>query len=239
MANRVIALMSKMLNLAIRWQWVERNEAGFVERNPEQPRERFLADREYGQLLRAIGASKNVLAAKAIHLLLLTGARRSEVLSARWDQFDLEKGVWRKPAATTKQNRLHQVPLSQEAVELICSLPRDGEQPHLFPSGSKVGHLTDVKKTWGAIRREAGIGDMRLHDLRHAFASTVVSSGYSLPVVGALLGHTQPQTTARYAHLVDDKLREATNRAAGSIQNHAALHKPDEELWEHHHGQRS
>ena len=140
---------------------------------------------------------------------MLTGARRGEVLNARWEQFDLEHGVWTKPAATTKQRRMHRAPISAAAVQLLrtikASVPEDC--PWVFPGYAKGKPVHEVKRFWQSIREQAGIPDVRIHDLRHTFASLLVSGGMSLPMIGRLLGHTQVQTTHRYSHLFDDPLR--------------------------------
>jgi integrase len=152
-------------------------------------------------------------------LALLTGCRISEALAAQWDQIDLEVGRWTKPASATKQSRLHATPLSPAAVELLKTRPRTGT--FLFPGSRQGEHLQHYAKPWQAICRAAHINGLRVHDLRHSFASTLASGGASLPVIGALLGHSQPATTARYAHLVDGALREATTRV-GEVVTRAA-----------------
>jgi len=148
-----------------------------------------------------------------IKLIMLTGCRKGEALAARWEQFDFEAGTWTKPAATTKQDQEHAIPLSRHAVELLNGIKRTGS-PYVFPSDE--GHQQDIKKAWATIRKRAGIEDVRIHDLRHQFASVLVSAGQSLAIIGALLGHTQSKTTERYAHLFDEPLRKATD-AAGAI----------------------
>lgn len=157
--------------------------------------------------------------ADVIRLLLLTGARRGEAMNATWEQFDLENGVWTKPSAHTKQRREHRVPLSQAAVALLRDI-RAG-QPRfcrfVFPGDTPDHPLTEIKGFWDRARIKADIPDVRIHDLRHTYASILVSSGLSLPIIGALLGHTQPQTTARYSHLFDHPLREATERVSAAI----------------------
>jgi len=139
------------------------------------------------------------------------------VLSATWDQFDLENGVWTKPSAHTKQKKDHRVPLSGPARQLLGVIREKSTGDYLFPGKSPDVPVTDIKHFWSAICRTAEIQDCRLHDLRHTYASILASSGLSLPIVGALLGHTQPATTARYAHLYDDPLREATERVAAVV----------------------
>ena len=212
-ANRVLALLSKMFALAVIWQLRADNPCRGVTRNTEIGRERFLEPEEIGRLMKALAKHPDREAANAIMLDLLTGARRGELLRATWDQFDLAKGVWIKPSAHTKSNRTHRVPLSGAAVELLKAIKADstGKGP-LFPSCIKGNGRVDVRRPWQSVCEAAGLEGVRFHDLRHSYASLLVSSGLSLPVIGRLLGHTQPSTTARYAHLLDDPLREATER---------------------------
>ena len=157
--------------------------------------------------------------ANVFRLLLLTGARRGEILGARWEQFDFgNRNVWIKPAHTTKQKAEHEIPLGDSALALLRAMRQAApDTEYLFPSRRSSGHLIDVKKPWAAICKRAGIVGLRMHDLRHSYASFLASAGYSLPVIGALLGHTQPNTTARYAHLLDDPLREATSRVGSMM----------------------
>jgi integrase len=213
-ANRCAALLSKMFALSIRWQWRDDNPARAIERNPENPRNRYLTGDELERLVAALSAYPNQQATSAVRLLLLTGSRRMEVLSARWTEFDFEKGNWRKPSAHTKTKRDHVVPLSAPALQLLASMPRTG--PYVFP-GRGEDHLRDIKTPWAQLCKAANIEGLRLHDLRHSFASILVSSGASLPLIGALLGHVQPGTTQRYSHLFDEAQRAATERVAAVI----------------------
>jgi integrase len=217
-ANRVVALLSRMFSLAIRWEWRSDNPCRTIERAPEQKRERFLSPREIAALSEALNAHPEKLSANAIRLLLLTGARRGEVLSATWDQFNLEAGIWTKPYSATKQRREHRVPLSAPALQLLVKMQEaaaDGQR-YVFP-GTNGGYLTEVKKSWASVCGAAGIEGARLHDLRHSFASVLASSGLSLPIIGQLLGHSNPTTTSRYAHLLDSTLRNATEQAGAII----------------------
>jgi len=163
--------------------------------------------------------------------LLLTGARRGEVLAATWDQFDLEAGVWIKPSSHTKQKREHRVPLSAPARRLLADMRAEAERrakerqrelsKYVFPARVGGGAMVEIKSAWAALCRAAKLECVRIHDLRHTYASVLASAGLSLPVIGALLGHTQPGTTARYAHLFDDPLRAATERAAAIVTGSA------------------
>jgi integrase len=224
-ANRVHAVMTTMFNLAVRWKMRTDNPAKGVSRNPEHGRRRYLKPDELVRLTAALADDPNQQAADVFRLLLLTGARKGEALSARWDQIDLATGVWTKPHTLTKQKREHAVPLSAPARALLGRLhARGGGSPWVFPGRDGRGR-EDTKYSWARICKAAGITGLRVHDLRHSYASQVVSAGFSLPVVGALLGHTQPATTARYAHLLDDPLRQATEHVGAIISG-----KPSVEL---------
>ena len=186
-----------------------------VDRNPEHKRHRYLTATELTRLAKALDGLRDQGAANAVRLLLLTGARRGELLAARWADIDLIAGVWTKPAATTKQAALHRVPLSTAACALLADMKGHGNSEWLFPTPrNSARHRLDIDDAWEALRKAADIPDVRTHDLRHSYASTLASAGLSLPVIGALLGHTTPATTARYAHLLDDPLRAATERAS-------------------------
>ncbi|WP_375210520.1 tyrosine-type recombinase/integrase [Hyphomonas jannaschiana] len=215
-ANRVIEVLRKNFNLAIKWGWIERNPAIGIERNPETKRERFLSEDEIRRLLEALDRHTQTTSCDAIKMMLFTGCRRGEALNARWDQFDDDLRIWTKPAATTKQRRLHRVPVSALVTKMLGRRREEAETEFVF-AGQSGNALTDVKKTWKAVSEAAGLDDVRLHDLRHTFASVAVSQGMSLPIIGALLGHTQTQTTARYAHLFDEPLFEAVNLVGGSM----------------------
>jgi integrase len=156
-----------------------------------------------------------------IMLLILTGARKGEVLSMRWADLTLarDKGVWSKPASATKQKADHVVPLSAPACELLAKIKKRGSGEFVFPSSDNPsGHIIEIKNGWTALCERADIKNLRMHDLRHSFASQLVSSGASLPLIGALLGHSNPSTTARYAHLFDDPQRAAVEKV-GAIVN--------------------
>lgn len=242
--NRTIKVVRKAFNLAIRWKWREDNPASGVRRNQEEKRHRYLNRPEIAALAHALNEHSEPMSANAIKLLMLTGARRGEVLGATWEMFDLEYGVWTKPSSHTKQRKLHRVPLSGPAVQLLTEMKAAAKAqdaakrlppcPYVFP-GSTGKPLTEIKRTWASVCRKAGLGaevtlldtkgkglldrrgqpktvfqpNVRIHDIRHSFASILVSAGASLPLIGQMLGHTQVQTTQRYAHLFDDPLRQA------------------------------
>jgi len=218
LANRVLAVASRMFTLAVKLKMRPDNPCKGIEHNIEAKRRRYLTGDELARLTRALAEHEDQRAANVFRLLLLTGARKHEVLSATFEQFDFDRNVWTKPAATTKQKRDHEVPVGDAALALLKTMrkaaPDDAQ--FLFPSHGSTGHLTEVKKGWAAITKRAGISGLHVHDLRHSHASFLVSAGYSLPLIGAMLGHSNPTTTHRYAHLLDDPLREAANKV-GSI----------------------
>ncbi|PIB25874.1 integrase [Amylibacter kogurei] len=217
-ANRNISLLRKAFNLAMRWGWMKANPAVGIEANPEVSRTRYLSDSELKRLIHALKTSASRTSCDAILFMLLTGCRRGEAFQATWEQFNEELRIWTKPAATTKQRKLHRVPVSSAVTELLKSRQDRSTSPFIFASHTGKA-LTDVKKTWNRICETAELEDMRLHDLRHTFASLLVSNGQSLPTIGAMLGHTQTQTTARYAHLFDETLSEAAEIASSAIYN--------------------
>jgi integrase len=224
-ANRVLALISKMLNLAVEWGWRRDNPARGIQRYREERRDRWLTDEELSRLVRVLEDHPNARAANAVRLQLLTGARMGEVLKAERKDFDLDRGVWTKPSHHTKQKRREHVPLSPAAQALVLSIFAQSAQdePHLFPGRVPGKPLRDIKRFWASAMHEAGIENYRRHDNRHTYASHLVSSGLSLETVGRLLGHTNPNTTQRYAHLADDPLRMATTQFSDKIARVARL----------------
>lgn len=225
-ANRVVAILSKMFSLAHRWGWRADNPAKGIERNQESKRHRYLSVDEIKRLSGALVDHEDQQAANIIRLLLLTGARRGEVQAVRWADLALETGVWTKPGATTKQKTDHRVPLSAPARQLFAEIhehakkaAKKSDKPmseYVFP-GRGSPHRIELKDDWADLCEAAKIDGARIHDLRHTYASVLASSGLSLPVIGALLGHTQPATTQRYAHLLDDPLRAATERVGALV----------------------
>ncbi|MEM1150235.1 MAG: site-specific integrase [Pseudomonadota bacterium] len=217
-ANRMVSLLRKAFNLANRWGWMATNPAVGIRFNPEVKRERYLSKAEIERLFAALDKRSGQSSADLIRFLLLTGCRRGEAFQATWSQFDDDLRVWTKPASTTKQRRHHRVPVSSAVTDLLSTRRPQSFSEFVF-AGREGKALTDVKKVWQTICLEAELEDVRVHDLRHTFASLLASSGQSLPVIGALLGHSQTQTTARYAHLFDDSLLNAAELVAGSVGN--------------------
>jgi len=232
-ANRVVALLSKMFALSIVWEMRADNPARGIEREQEHKRERFLSGAEIARLSEALTAHPEQSSANAVRLLLLTGARRGEALGARWEQFDLAAGVWTKPAASTKQKKDHRVPLSAPALQLLTGMKtaadqenarreRDGLKPvpFLFP-GKDGAAQTDLKHFWAAICRKAGLAiqvaklDAKGRPVADADGNPVMVWESTVRLHD--LRHTQASTTARYAHLLDDPLRAATERLGAIV----------------------
>ena len=219
-ANRVLALASKMFSLAMNWGWRSDNPVRGIERYHEERRERWLSDDELSRLLSALSAHPNQRAANAVRFQLLTGARIGEVLAMRWSDVDLTRGVWIKPSHHTKQKRTEHLPLSAPALALLSAMREQGDASDrfLFPGDAPDKPLQGIRKFWRRITEQVGLEDYRLHDNRHTHASHLVSSGLSLEIVGRLLGHTNPLTTKRYAHLADDPLRAAAERFGSKME---------------------
>ena len=214
-ANRVLSLLGKAFALAIQWSWRPDNPVRGVRRFEEDQNTRWLDRQEIKRLLSALDRCPDPDAANAIRLLLYTGARKGEVLAARWEDLNFKAGRWTKPKTNTKQKRQEVIPLAGVALTLLRKMHLAAREPRngwVFPGRKKDSHLENIKQHWPAIRVAAGLGDdVRVHSLRHTFASHLVSQGESLETVGALLGHTQIQTTMRYSHLSDLALRNAAN----------------------------
>jgi len=229
-ANRVVALLSALFGVAIRLRLLTENPAKGVHRNVEQPRKKYLTEDEAKRLLEAIKKLRHPQSANAIRLLLLTGARKGETLAAKWTDIDIKNGVWTKPGATTKQRTTHRVVLSSSACALLADMHKNRtSQVWVFPGGDDEDktHQRDLKAAWRSIQKTANLPHIRIHDLRHSFASFLVSSGASLPMIGSLLGHTQAQTTARYAHLFESAQKEAADSVGNLIDGIAAGKKAD------------
>lgn len=221
-ANRTLALLSKFFN------WCEQvdlrtertNPCFNIEKYREHHRQRFLSPEELARLETVLKDKQSVRESSpwtiaAIRLLIHTGARLSEILTLRWEFVDFEAGILRLPDSKTGAKSIY---LSETAIEILNDLPRLEDNPHVICGQRKGEHLVNLQKPWRKLREKAELEGLRLHDLRHSFASFAVASGLSLPMIGALLGHTQPQTTARYAHLADDPLREALSQVSHAIK---------------------
>ena len=220
-ANRTLGVLSKIFNLAELWGLRPdgSNPCRHVKRFREDRRERFLSDAEYqrlGATLRKIerDGSETASATAAVRLLMLTGCRLSEIQKLRWEHVNLEAGELRLPDTKTGAKVVH---LGDPAMAVLRGIDREDGNPWVIAGRKPGSHLTDLQHPWRRIRARAGLDDVRIHDLRHSFASGGLLVGEGLPMIGKLLGHTQVQTTARYAHLANDPIKSAANRIAGRI----------------------
>ena len=224
-ANRVGEVLRKMFTLAIGWGWRTDNPASAFKKRIENERERFLSQEEIGKLAGALDAASDQRAAGIIRLGMLTGSRVGEVRQARFEQFNLELGSWSKPAASTKQRKIHRIPISADVAAIVRQrgllVPRGN--PWLFPGDTPGQPVTEIRRIWINIQKQAKLPEVRIHDLRHTFASLLVSGGASLEMIGKLLGHSQMQTTQRYAHLMDSPLRAGVDAVASAFRPRPVL----------------
>ena len=218
-ANRHLSLLSKLFKLAVQWERVEKNPCAGVKKFRENnQRERFLSEDEIQRLFRAMDQESNRVAVAALKFLLLTGLRKEEGLQARWEHVDLERGILFLPH--TKSGKSRSAVLSEEAVALLGLMEQLDDNPHVFPGRVPGRPLNNPNKAFHRILAAAGIENLRIHDLRHSFASLAVNAGATLYQVQHLLGHASSQTTQRYAHLADSALRQASD-SVGAVVNRA------------------
>lgn len=191
------------------------NPCRFVEKYKEQKRERYLSGEELARLGQVLGEAEQdemPSAILAIRLLMFTGCRLSEILTLKWEQVDFEKGVILLPDT---KNGYRMVPMPGVAIDLLINAPRVNN--YVCFGDKENGHLIGLPKIWRRIRAKASLEDVRLHDLRHSFASVAAAANMGLPIIGKLLGHSQAQTTQRYAHLALDPLKAASEEIARRI----------------------
>ena len=219
-ANRVLEIGTKLFNLAELWKLRSSgNPCKFVRRYREKKRERFLTDEEFrrlGDVLNEMEADKSlpVYPAAAFRLLMLTGCRRNEIVTLKWEYVDLEGGELRLPETKTGERM---VPLSPAAARVLEQLPRIKGNPWVIPGFKRNRHLADLNHYWDRVRDRADLQDVRIHDIRHSFASRALALGESLSMIGKLLGHNKIETTSRYAHLRRDSIKASSARVADSI----------------------
>jgi integrase len=215
--GRVIVILRFLFNLARKWNVLRGNDnpAAGIPVPPDVERNRFLTQEETSRLVASIEADENITAAKSIRLLLLTGARRNEVTHAKWEHVDWEKGTLLVPMAKSGKPRI--ITLSISALALLASVKKLVGNLYIFPSPITGRPSASIYFPWNRIRKRAGLSDVRLHDLRHSFASYLVNAKKDLYVVQKLLGHSHARSTQRYAHLTTDTLAEATEVVARTV----------------------
>jgi len=218
--NRVIVLVRHMFNTAIKWEvpGVSKNPSKDIPKVADEgQRQRFLSVEEAQRLMQAVEASQSKMLKYIVVMLLLTGARRNEVLHAKWADFDLSSRQWVLPKNKSAKPRY--IPLSEAAVRLLETVPRLDDCAYAFPNLDTRKPYVQIFYAWDTARKNAGLNDLRIHDLRHSFASFLVNSGRSLYEVQHLLGHARPVTTQRYAHLSHETLMNATSQVGRALES--------------------
>ena len=228
-ATRTVGLLGGIFAFAFDCGLIEINPVHGVKRFPDKKGQRYLSQEELvalgGALADAEKDGKNPFAIAVIKLLIFTGARKNEIQGMRWSEIDFQSGYLKLADSKTGQKL---IPLNAGALEILANLTRQEGSEYVFPSFGGSTHYVGTPRVWTKIRAAAGLDDVRLHDLRHSFASIAVSGGASLPIIGALLGHSDSATTQRYAHLHDDPLKAASDAVGGRIA--AALSGSDGEV---------
>ncbi len=217
-ASRTVGLLGGIFSFSVEKGLRADNPVRGVARFKDREAERYLSAGELARLGQALAAAErageNPMAVAGVRLLIFTGARKSEIMTARWDYVDGEHGYLRLPDSKSGKKLL---PLGAPALDVLAKLPRIEGNPYILPGEKPGAPYTGLPKAWERIRARAKLGDARLHDLRHSFASVGAAAGDSLIIIGALLGHRDAKTTARYAHLSNDPIKAAANRIAGTI----------------------
>lgn len=217
-ATRTVGLLGGIFSYAFDCGLIELNPVHGVKRYAEKRGQRYLSQQELAALGKALADGEerdlNPQALAILKLLVLTGARKGEIETLRWDAVDFDAGYLRLADSKTGQKAF---PLNAGALEILSKIPRLDGSPYVFPAHRSEGHYEGTPKVWRIIRSMAGLDDVRMHDLRHSFASIAVSGGASLPIIGALLGHADSATTQRYAHLHDDPLKAAAEAVGDNI----------------------
>lgn len=225
-ANRLVTLLRAMFNRAVDWGWEGANPAIGVTRFRERSRDRFLHADELPAFFQALGEEPNETIRDYVLLSLLTGARRSNILAMRWDQLNLERGTWVIPE--TKSGEPFTVSLSLPAKEVLRSRQETTQSEWVFPGIGRTGHLVEPKLAWKRILQRAGIQDLRLHDLRRTLGSWQAATGASLSIIGKTLAHKNVSTSAIYARLNLDPVRQSVDLATRAMFEAAGILTPAE-----------
>lgn len=217
-ANRLLIMMRYIFNLTLKWEvpGIKVNPCKGIPLMEENNKmERYLSVEEAQRLYAAVCKSENAMLKYIVPMLILTGARKREVLDAKWSDFDLSRRAWRIPI--TKSGRARHVPLSDGALTLLATMPRKSDCEWAFANPQTGKPYVSIFYAWNTARKSIGLSDVRMHDLRHSFASLLINSGRTLYEVQHILGHTQVKTTQRYAHLSQDTLLAAANSATTAL----------------------
>lgn len=215
-ADHNVKLIRRMLNLAVQWDFIEKNQLARIKLfNVDNQIENYLDDEAIQRLVAVLKAHPKRVIALLLMFLLSTGARKASAMYAKWEEVDLANRVWRIPATNSKSKKVATVPLNDSAVWVLEQLHTEGATGFIFVHEKTGKPYRAIEKTWYEVREQAGIGDsVRIHDLRHTYASLLVTSGRSLYEVQKILSHSDPKITMRYAHLSAKTLQEAANAAS-------------------------
>ncbi|TSE29872.1 site-specific integrase [Tepidimonas charontis] len=229
--NRALVLLKFIYNCAIRWEVLPKDAnpcVGVELFEDHGARERYLSAEEAQRLLAVIEKNRNTQVGQIIQLLLYTGARKRELLDARWEEIDFERRILTIPASRSKSKKTHVVPLSDAALAILRQIraARQEDCPWVFVNPATGKPPVSIFYAWDSIRKQAGLPEVRLHDLRHSFASFLINAGRSLFEVQKLLGHYDPKVTMRYAHLSPQAMLEAVNVVGRAVQRPSNAQAP-------------
>lgn len=214
-ADHHVVYLRRVLNLAVQWELLEKNPLTNIPlMKVDNKVERYLSDEEVKRLVDVLTTDLAFGASYILLFLLSTGARLNEAMQAKWEQIDLENGVWRIPATNSKSKKTRSVPLNASAIWVLDQLWTKGKHAFLFVNEATQKPFVTITRAWYRLRAKAGIENLRVHDLRHSFASFLVNGGRSLYEVQQILGHSDPKVTMRYAHLSTKALQDAANAAS-------------------------
>nr|WP_315491066.1 tyrosine-type recombinase/integrase [uncultured Rhodoferax sp.] len=222
-ADHSIKLLRRALNLAVQWDFMEKNPLqGIALFNVDNSVENYLDDAAVQRLVGILQADKNRTVSLVLMFLVSCGARKTSALQAKWCEVDMENRVWRIPASNSKSKKAAHVPLNDSAMYVLGQLDTKDKSEYLFLNKETGKPYTTISKVWYRLRKAAGLNDkVRIHDLRHTFASMLVSAGRSLYEVQQILGHSDPKVSMRYAHLSSKRLQDAANAASVLVPKQA------------------
>lgn len=215
-ADHHIKFMRRMLNLAVQWEFLEKSPLSRIALfNQDNQIEHFLDGEAIQRLVAILKSHPKKVIALLLMFLLSTGARKASAKNAKWEEIDFANRMWRIPATNSKSKKVAMVPLNESALWVLEQLHTGGAKGYIFVHERTGKPYTAIEKTWYDVRQKAGIGkEVRIHDLRHTYASLLVTSGRSLYEVQTILSHSDPKITMRYAHLSAKTLQEAASAAS-------------------------
>jgi integrase len=230
-ADHHVKLMRQALNLAVEWEMLDKNPAAGVPLfNVDNKVEHYLNDVDLERLLEVLRTDENRTVCRIALFLLSTGCRLNEALQATWGQIDRGNRVWKIPASNSKSKRVRSVPLNDSALDVLQQLDTERTFDHLFVNRRTGKPYGTIMKVWSRLRNKAGLPHLRIHDLRHQYASFLVNSGRTLYEVQQILGHSDPSVTQRYAHLSSKSLQDAANSASVAIRGTATTTNNNKEI---------